>query len=97
MGIDIRKLCSLTKLEIPEQDITPISQKLKEVLIMFDKLDEITTEDSEDICIEDLKLERAFENFRDDIPRPVPGSLESTQSKIKLKNVKDGFALGPRI
>ena len=43
-GIDIKKLCDLTKLEIPEQNITEISRKVEEVLLMFDKLDEFTTE-----------------------------------------------------
>ena len=97
MGIDIRKLCDLTKLEIPEQNMEAISGKLKEVLLMFDKLDEFTTEGSERNGIEDLKFERALENLRDDKPRPVQESLQTDQPKIKLKNMKDGFVLGPRI
>jgi aspartyl/glutamyl-tRNA(Asn/Gln) amidotransferase C subunit len=97
MGIDIRKLCNLTKLDIPEQDMAAISEKLKEVLLMFDKLDEFTTEGSEDNGIEDLKLERAFENLRNDVPRPPLRSSETSPTKIRLKNNKDGFVLGPRI
>jgi aspartyl/glutamyl-tRNA(Asn/Gln) amidotransferase C subunit len=97
MGIDIRKLCNLTKLDIPEQDMAAISEKLKEVLLMFDKLDEFTTEGSEDNGIEDLKLERAFENLRNDEPRPPLRSSETSPMKIRLKNNKDGFVLGPRI
>lgn len=97
MGIDVRKLCNLAKLEIPEQDMAAISKKLKEVLIMFDKLDEFTTEGLEDNGIEDLKSERVFENLRDDKPRPLLGPSETAQSKIKLKNIKDDFVLGPRI
>ena len=97
MGIDIRKLCNLTKLDIPEQDMAAISEKLKEVLLMFDKLDEFTTEGSEDNGTEDLKLERAFENLRNDEPRPPLRSSEMSPTKIRLKNNKDGFVLGPRI
>ena len=97
MGIDIRKLCNLTKLDIPEQDMAAISEKLKEVLLMFDKLDEFATEGSEDNGIEDLKLERAFENLRNDEPRPPLSSSETLPTKIRLKNNKDGFVLGPRI
>ena len=97
MGIDIRKLCNLTKVEIPEQDMAVISEKLKEVLLMFDKLDEFTTEGSEDNGIEDLKLERAFENLRNDEPKPPLRSSETAQPMIKLKNIKDDFVLGPRI
>ena len=97
MGIDIRKLCSLTKVEIPEQDMSSISEKLKEVLLMFDKLDEFTTESSEDNGIEDLKLERAFENLRNDEPKPPLRSSETAQPMIKLKNIKGDFVLGPRI
>ena len=97
MGIDIRKLCNLTKLEIPEKDMAAISEKLKEVLSMFDKLDEFTTEGSEDNGIEDLKLERAFENLRNDVPRPPLRPSETASPKIQLKNNKDDFVLGPRI
>lgn len=97
MGIDIRKLCNLTKVEIPEQDMAAISEKLKEVLLMFDKLDEFTSEGSEDNGIEDLKLERDFENLRNDEPKPPLRSSETAQPKIKLKNIKDDFVLGPRI
>ncbi len=96
-GIDIKKLSDLTKLEIPEQDITQISRKVEEVLLMFDKLDEFTTEDSEVPIINDLKFEMAFENLRDDKPKPSLESLEGRQPKFKLKNIKDGFILGPRI
>jgi aspartyl/glutamyl-tRNA(Asn/Gln) amidotransferase C subunit len=96
-GVDIKKLCDLTKLEIPEQNITEISRKVGEVLLMFDKLDEFTTEGSKGPSIEDLKFEMAFENLRDDEPRPNLESSKRSQPKIKLKNIKDGFILGPRI
>ena len=96
-GIDIIKLCNLTKLEIPEQNIPEISRKVEEVLLMFDKLDEFTTEDSTVPSIADLKFEMAFENLRDDKPRPTVESSEGPQLKFKLKNIKDGFILGPRI
>jgi aspartyl/glutamyl-tRNA(Asn/Gln) amidotransferase C subunit len=96
-GVDIKKLCDLTKLEIPEQNITEISRKVGEVLLMFDKLDEFTTEGSKGPSIEDLKFEMAFENLRDDEPRPTLESSKRSQPKIKLKNIKDGFILGPRI
>jgi aspartyl/glutamyl-tRNA(Asn/Gln) amidotransferase C subunit len=96
-GIDIKKLCDLAKLEIPEQNMTQISRKVEEVLLMFDKLDEFTTEGSEVPIIDDLKFEMAFENLRDDNPRPALESSEGPQPKFKLKNIKDGFIVGPRI
>jgi aspartyl/glutamyl-tRNA(Asn/Gln) amidotransferase C subunit len=96
-GVDIKKLCDLTKLEIPEQNIAEISRKVGEVLLMFDKLDEFTTEGSKGPSIEDLKFEMAFENLRDDEPRPTLEPSKRSQPKIKLKNIKDGFILGPRI
>jgi aspartyl/glutamyl-tRNA(Asn/Gln) amidotransferase C subunit len=96
-GIDIEKLCDLTKLEIPEQNMTEISRRVEEVLLMFDKLDELASEGSEVKNFEDLKLELAFENLREDKPRPPLDSSEGRQSQFKLKNVKDGFILGPRI
>ena len=97
MGIDIKKLCDLAKLEIPEQNIAEILGKVKEVLLMFDKLDEFTTDGFEIKSTEDLKFERAFENLRDDEPRPTLESSGKTRPKLKLKNIKDGFVLGPRI
>ncbi|MDN5844895.1 MAG: hypothetical protein L0H53_01305 [Candidatus Nitrosocosmicus sp.] len=96
-GIDIKKLCDLTKLEIPEQNMTEISRKMEEVLLMFDKLDEFTSEGSEVKILEDLKFELAFENLREDKPGPTLESSEGLQAKFKLKNLKDGFILGPRI
>ena len=96
-GIDIKKLCDLTKLEIPEHNMTEISRKVEEVLLMFDKIDEFTAGDSEFTNINDLKFEMAFENLRDDKPRTALDSSEGRQPKFKLKNIKDGFILGPRI
>ena len=96
-SIDIKKLCDLTKLEIPEQDIPQISRKVEEVLLMFDKLDEFTTEDSEVPIIDDLKFEMAFENLRDDKSKLDLSSSDGPQTIFKLKNTKDGFILGPRI
>ena len=96
-GIDIKKLCDLAKLEIPEQNMTQISRKVEEVLLMFDKLDEFTTEGTEGLIIDDLKFEMTFEDLRDDNPRPALESSEGPQPKFKLKNIKDGFIVGPRI
>ncbi len=96
-GIDIEKLCDLTKLEIPEQNMTEISRKVAEVLLMFDKLDEFESEGSEVKNIEDLKFELDLESLREDKPRPDMESSEKPQTKFRLKNLKDGFVLGPRI
>ena len=96
-GIDIKKLCELAKLEIPEQNMIEISRKVEEVLLMFDKLDDFTTGASEASSIDDLKLEMAFENLRDDKSKLDLSSSDGPQTIFKLKNTKDGFILGPRI
>ena len=96
-GIDIKKLCELAKLEIPEQNMIEISRKVEEVLLMFDKLDDFATGDSEASSIDDLKLEMAFENLRDDKSKLDLSSSDGPQTIFKLKNTKDGFILGPRI
>ena len=96
-GLDIEKVCELAKLEIPEHNMTEISKKVEEVLLMFDKLDEFTTGGSEASSIDDLKLEMAFENLRDDVSGLDLESSEDRQPKFKLKNIRDGFILGPRI
>jgi aspartyl/glutamyl-tRNA(Asn/Gln) amidotransferase C subunit len=96
-GIDVKKLCELTKLEIPEQNIPDISRKVEEVLLMFDKLDEFNTEGSDFPNIEDLKFEITFEDLRADEPRQNLELSVEPQIKFRLKNLKDGFILGPRI
>jgi len=96
-GIDIKKLCDLTKLEIPEQHIPEIARKVEEVLLMFDKLDEFNTEGSKIPSIEDMKFEISFEDLRADKPRPNLELSKEPQFKFRLKNLKDGYILGPRI
>jgi len=96
-GIDIKKLCELAKLEIPEQNMIEISRKVEEVLLMFDKLDNFSEESSEVRSINDLKYEVDFEDLRDDKPKPAFELSNNTQAKFKLKNIKEGFILGPRI
>ena len=58
---------------------------------------DVTLMCSEALNIDDLKLEMAFENLRDDISGLDMGSSEEPKAKFKLKNIKDGFILGPRI
>lgn len=96
-GIDINKLCELAKLEIPEQSIHEISRKLEEVLSMFDKLDEFNSDSSEIPNVEDLKFEMIFEELRDDKPSPDSELSKDLDFKFKLKNLRDGYIVGPRI
>lgn len=95
--IDIKKLCELSKLEIPDEMILETSMKVREVMALFDKLDELdiqksTSKDS----YSRLRIEKSIESLRDDIPRQSIPTADFL-SKFKFLNTKNGFALGPRI
>ena len=95
--IDVKKLCELSKLEIPDEMILETSKKVGEVMSLFDKLDELDIKDStSQDSYGKLRVEKSLESLRDDTPRQNI-SITDSLSKFKLLNTKNGFALGPRI
>lgn len=94
---DVKRLCELSKLEIPNEMMMETTRKIREVLTLFDKLDEFDKGDNEIKIGEDIKIEKAIDSLRDDQP-PTKKSVNSDNDvKIKLLNIKNGYVLGPRI
>lgn len=95
--IDVKKLCELSKLEIPDEMILETSKKVREVMSLFEKLDELyINESTSQDSYSRLRIEKSLESLRDDTPRQSVPTTDS-RSKFKLLNTKNGFALGPRI
>jgi aspartyl/glutamyl-tRNA(Asn/Gln) amidotransferase C subunit len=94
---DIKKLCDLSKLEIPSEMMMETTSKIREVLTLFDKLDEFDTSDNKGDIGGDIKIEKSINSLRDD-QIPNRNSVDSNSNiKIKPLNTKDGYVLGPRI
>lgn len=95
--IDVKKLCELSKLEIPDEMILETSRKVREVMSLFDKLDELDISNSTSMdSYGGLRVEKSLESLREDTPRESISDSEST-AKFNLLNTKNGFVLGPRI
>jgi Asp-tRNA(Asn)/Glu-tRNA(Gln) amidotransferase C subunit len=99
--IEVKKLCELSKLEIPDEMILETSHKVGEVMSLFDKLDELDISSSSSMdSYGKLRIEKSLESLRDDIPRRNTSTTDSTTdslTKFKLLNTKNGYVLGPRI
>jgi aspartyl/glutamyl-tRNA(Asn/Gln) amidotransferase C subunit len=94
---DIKKLCDLSKLEIHSEMMTETTSKIREVLTLFDKLDEFDTSDNKRDIGSDIKIEKSIDSLRDD-QIPNINSVDSNSNiKIKPLNAKNGYVLGPRI
>lgn len=95
--IDVKKLCELSKLEIPDEMILETSRKVREVMSLFDKLDELDISNSTSMdSYGGLRVEKSLESLREDTPRESISDSDST-AKFNLLNTKNGFVLGPRI
>jgi Asp-tRNA(Asn)/Glu-tRNA(Gln) amidotransferase C subunit len=95
--IEVKKLCELSKLEIPDEMILETSNKIREVMSLFHKLDELDISSADDTdSYGGLRIEKSLDSLRGDVPR---GSFSVTDSvaKLKLLNTRNGFVLGPRI
>lgn len=94
--IDFKKLCELSKLDIHEEMIKETSIKVRDVMTLFDKLDELEISNIDNTEVnENLRQEKSLDSIRDDIPRDK--SRFDPTSKICFLNTKNGFVLGPRI
>lgn len=94
---DVKRLCELSKLEIPNEMMIETTRKIREVLTLFDKLDEFDKGDNEIKIGEDIKIEKAIDSLRDDQPLTKKSVNSDNDVKIKLLNSKNGYVLGPRI
>lgn len=98
LEIDVRKLCELSKLEIPDAMIQETSEKVRDVLSLFNKLDEFDISEIHSSSDDDpLRLEKHINTMRDDIPRTIISDSRLSETMVKLHSTKNGFVLGPRI
>lgn len=94
---DVKRLCELSKLEIPNEMMMETTRKIREVLTLFDKLDEFDKGDNEIEIGEYIKIEKTIDSLRDDQPLTKNSVNSDDDVKIKLLNSKNGYVLGPRI
>lgn len=94
---DVKKLCDLSKLEIPDEMIVEAAKKVGDVLALFSKLDEFKKSDY-DIRIEnDMRVEKSYSSLRADQPPDMNTDNNGDRFEFQPLNIKDGFILGPRI
>ncbi len=92
---DIKKLCNLSKLEIPDSDIEITTNKIKEIILFFDKIDKFSSkeQDSEEYD----KLEKTMDELREDISHSDANDVRKNFIHFKFLHEKNGFVVGPRI
>ena len=98
---DIKKLCSLSRLEIDESEIQKSSDKIKELILFFNKLDEFESNDEQEIPYNFMKTEKKIDEMRDDITTlnlndDDAGGVER-ETPFSFPNRKNGYVIGPRI
>ena len=75
---DIKKLCSLSRIEIDESEIQQTSEKIKEIISFFNKLDEFELNEKED--------NDAFENLPQSITTFTTNTAASSDKETKIDN-----------
>lgn len=94
---DVRELCDLSKLEIPNELMIETSKKIREVLVLFDKLDEFDKADYKIDTDDDIKIEKSIDSLRGDQAISTNTGKQNLESNIKFSNSKNGYIMGPRI
>ncbi len=64
---DVKKLCSLSRLEMGESEFQKTADKIKEIITFFNKLDEFDTvmNDSHEIPDNYIKMEKSIDDLRE--------------------------------
>jgi len=75
---DIKKLCSLSRIEIDESKFQQTSEKIKEIISFFNKLDEFELNEKED--------NNAFENLPQSITTFTTTTAASSDKETKIDN-----------
>jgi aspartyl/glutamyl-tRNA(Asn/Gln) amidotransferase C subunit len=98
---DIKKLCALSRLEIDESEIQKTSDKIKEIILFFNKLDEFESNGEQEQPYNYLKTEKKIDDLRDDITilnlNDADGGGVERETPFSFLNRKDGYVIGPRI
>jgi aspartyl/glutamyl-tRNA(Asn/Gln) amidotransferase C subunit len=93
---DIKKLCFLSRLEIEDSEIQQTSNKIKEIITFFNKLDEFEPDDNieghkqqnDSITDSYLKLELNVNELRDDNP-VIKLDLQKQGANTDIKEKED--------
>ena len=98
---DIKKLYALSRLEINESEMQKTSDKIKEIILFFNKLDEFESNGEQEIQYIHMKTEKKIDELRDDITTlnlndDDGGELER-ETPFSFPNRKNGYIIGPRI
>ena len=94
---DLRELCDLSKLEIPNELMIETGKKISEVLLLFDKLDKFDKADYKIDTNNDIIIEKPIDELRDDQSFNTNAVKRNLETKMKFSNSKNGYILGPRI
>jgi len=98
---DIKKLCTLSRLEIDEAEIQKTSDKIKEIILFFNKLDEFESNGVQEIPYNLMKTEKKIDELRDDITtlnlNAADGGGVERATPFSFLNRKNGYVIGPRI
>jgi aspartyl/glutamyl-tRNA(Asn/Gln) amidotransferase C subunit len=99
---DIKKLCTLSRLEIDESEIQKTSDNIKEIILFFNKLDEFKSTGVQEIPYNYMKTEKKIDDLRDDITTlnlndADGGGVERETTTFSFLNRKNGYVVGPRI
>ena len=98
---DIKKLCTLSRLEIDESEIQKTSDNIKEIILFFNKLDEFESNGEQEIPYNYMKAEKKIDEMRDDITNlnhsDAEGGGVERETPFSFLNRKKGYVIGPRI
>ena len=101
---DIKKLCALSRLEIDESEIQITSDKIKEIILFFNKLDEFELNgDEQEMPYNYMKTEKKIDELRDDTTTlnlnddDDDGGGVGRGTTFIFLNRKNGYVIGPRI
>lgn len=98
---DIKKLCALSRLEIDESEIQKTSDKIKEIILFFNKLDEFESNGEQEKQYNYMKTEIRIDELRDDITtlnlNDDGGGEVERETPFSFPNRKNGYIIGPRI
>jgi Asp-tRNA(Asn)/Glu-tRNA(Gln) amidotransferase C subunit len=110
---DIKKLCILSRLEIDGSKIPQMTDKIKEILSFFNKLDEFEFDsygnDNNNIINQNLSMDEVSsdnnnflnnEKNLDDLRPDEPNEIKEKtkqQFTFNFHHQKNGYVIGPRI
>jgi aspartyl/glutamyl-tRNA(Asn/Gln) amidotransferase C subunit len=98
---DIKKLCTLARLEIDESEIQKTSDNIKEIILFFNKLDEFESNGLQEIPCDHMKMEKDIDDLREDIAtlnlNDAEGGGVERETAFSFLKSKNGYVVGPRI